>query len=490
MDVRQSDIDSLEEKVKKLSYDKYLPSLRLSNVRSFTNQTIKFDFPVTAIIGTNGGGKSTILGAVALAYKDVKPGDFFPKSNIGDNSMANWRIEYDLIDRSENKAGLIQRNARFTTAKWRRDNVAERQVVVIPIQRTVPANEQTKFKQFIGITANADVVKAPIDMAITGYVSRILGKDANHYERVSLKSDLSKSILVGMRQRNDYSQFHFGAGEASIIEMVTKSEDAGDNSLILIEEIENGLHPLATQKMVEYLFDVAKRKKAQIIFTTHSENALGVLPAKAIWACIDGIAYQGKLTIESLRALTGTVEKAAVIFVEDDFASDLVVEALRQYALDVFDQIEVHKAGGYPSVVDVLNHHNKNPTVTAPAVAVIDGDNPPIPAANDDVVVLPDGLPEAVVYGFIHENAEKMAAFIKQRCQCPSVGQDAIVRAIKDVAIDTTDGHLYFAKLGEKLGFISEIIVRRGLCSIYVENNDAIMKPIVAKILERLKLTV
>jgi predicted ATPase len=310
MDVRQSDIENLEEKVKKLAYDKYLPRLRLAKVRSFTNQAISFDFPVTAIIGTNGGGKSTILGTVALAYKEVKPGDFFPKSNISDTSMANWRIEYDIIDRKVNKSALIQRNARFVAAKWRRDTVLERSVIVIPIQRTVPANEQTRFKRFIGITQNTKVVKTPIDKTVIGYVSRILGKDARHYQRVSLRSDLSKSILVGMHDSNDYSQFHFGAGEASIIEMVSRIEGAADNSLILIEEIENGLHPLATKKMVEYLFDVAKRKKAQIIFTTHSEYALDVLPPKAIWACIDGNAYQGKLTIESLRALTGAVSKS------------------------------------------------------------------------------------------------------------------------------------------------------------------------------------
>jgi predicted ATPase len=146
MDVRPSDIKNLEEKVKKLSYNKYLPSIKLSNVRSFTNQTVRFDFPVTAVIGTNGGGKSTILGAAALAYKKVKPGDFFPKSNIGDTSMSNWRIDYEILDRKINKAAPVQRNARFASAKWRRDSVAERNVVVIPIQRTVPANEQSRFR--------------------------------------------------------------------------------------------------------------------------------------------------------------------------------------------------------------------------------------------------------------------------------------------------------------------------------------------------------
>jgi predicted ATPase len=486
VDIQKSDIDSLEERVKKLSYHSYLPALRMSNVRSFEQQTISFDFPVTAIIGTNGGGKSTVLGAAAIAYKSVKPGNFFPKSNIGDNSMANWRIDYDIIDRSVNAAGVFTRNARFASAKWRRDNVPDREVILIPIQRTVPANEQNRFKQFIGLGSKTDITAAAIDVSVSSHVSRILGKDASGYERITLNKDRSKSILVGMKNANDYSQFHFGAGEASIIEMVSQIEGASDNALILIEEIENGLHPLATRKMVEYLFDVAKRKKAQVIFTTHSEYALDVLPPKAIWGCIDGVAYQGKLTIESLRALTGTVRKDRAIFVEDEFAKDLCSEILRQYAPEILDQVEIHKAGGFPYVVEVLKHHNTNPTIKNKAVAVIDGDNPPLSEVNDHVVELPEGAPEAVVFGYIQQNAEVVASLVQQRCQCPAVSQDRIIDAIKQVAIDTTDHHLYFVKLGEMLGFISEIIVRRGLCSIYVQNAASELSPLVSTLKEKL----
>lgn len=488
MDVRHSDIINLEEKVNKLSYSKYLPSMKLINVRSFDSQNITFDFPVTAIIGTNGGGKSTILGAAALAYKDVKPGDFFPKSNIGDNSMADWRIEYDILDRSVNKNSTFPRNAHFTKAKWRRDKVAERDVVVIPIQRTVPANEQTKFKHFIGITVNSKISKTPIANDIVEHISRILAKDARRYERVTLTKDNSKSILVGMRGSNDYSQFHFGAGEASIIEMVSKIEAADDNSLILIEEIENGLHPLATEKMVEYLINVAKRKNAQIVFTTHSEYALTVLPPKAIWACIEGIAYQGKLTIESLRALNGRIEKSAAIFVEDDFAKDLVEEMFRQYASDIFDQIQVHKAGGYPYVVNVLNYHLTNPSISHPATAIIDGDNPPRETQNEAVFELPPGTPEVIVFSYILETIESNSAIIKQRCQCSLISQTELVRIIDSVKLDTTDHHLYFSKIGDKLGFISEIIVRRGLISIYVEQNGPILKPLVNAVRDHMKL--
>jgi hypothetical protein len=68
------------------------------------------------------------------------------------------------------------------------------------------------------------------------------------------------------------------------------------------------------------------------------------------------------------------------------------------------------------------------------------------------------------------------------------VKQDAIISAIKSVKIDTTDPHLYFAKLGEKLGFISEIIVRRGLSSIYVENNRGLLEPKIDAIRAQLKI--
>jgi AAA15 family ATPase/GTPase len=102
----------------------------------------------------------------------------------------------------------------------------------------------------------------------------LIGLAASGYRRITLNIGIGQNILVNKKGGNDYSQFHFGAGEASVIEMVTKIEATPDDSLIIIEEIENGLHPLATRKMVEYLFDVAQRKKCQIIFTTHAEAAI------------------------------------------------------------------------------------------------------------------------------------------------------------------------------------------------------------------------
>ncbi|HAB4878537.1 TPA_asm: AAA family ATPase, partial [Salmonella enterica subsp. enterica serovar Agona] len=171
-----------------------------------------------------------------------------------------------------------------------------------------------------------------------------------------------------------YSQFHFGAGEASIIDTIDRIENATDNSLILVEEIENGLHPVAVRLFVNYLTNVAKRKKLQIIFTTHSQDAVNELEPEAVWASINKKVWNGKLSIESLRAITGQKVNSKVIYVEDSFAKEWVENAIDRYLPKLASTIKVYTAGGYPSVVKVSQYHNENPTINYPSIALVDGD--------------------------------------------------------------------------------------------------------------------
>lgn len=78
-EIRDSTINALLEKASDRDYGKYLARVVLKQLRGFSNEHISFDFPVTALIGPNGGGKTTILGAAGCAYKVIPPKRFLLK---------------------------------------------------------------------------------------------------------------------------------------------------------------------------------------------------------------------------------------------------------------------------------------------------------------------------------------------------------------------------------------------------------------------------
>lgn len=138
-EIRESTKLQLLAKVRKHDYGQYLYKASISKIRGFAGVDIAFDFPVTALIGPNGSGKSSVLGVAGCAYKPVKPGNFFPKSAIGDESMSGWQVEYELVDKNLNARQIVKRSINFRQAKWIRREVADREVLFFGIERTVPA---------------------------------------------------------------------------------------------------------------------------------------------------------------------------------------------------------------------------------------------------------------------------------------------------------------------------------------------------------------
>jgi hypothetical protein len=101
-EIRESTVRDLLTKVKGANFGSYLRRMKLTKIRVFEGEEVDFEFPVTALIAANGGGKSSILGAAALAYKNTRPAKFFPKSSVGDDTMANWGVSFELIEKSKN----------------------------------------------------------------------------------------------------------------------------------------------------------------------------------------------------------------------------------------------------------------------------------------------------------------------------------------------------------------------------------------------------
>ena len=180
-EIRDGVFRKLLQKVKEQDYGAYLRRIRLNRVRAFTSEAVEFDFPVTALIGTNGGGKSTILGGVAIAHKSIRPALFFPKSSVGDETMTNWSIGYDIIDKAKNPGQPVTRSARFKNSKWARDDLIDRPVIYFGIQRTVPAGERREFKRFATIRYKFSGQRQILTQTVQDQVAKVLGKDVSRF---------------------------------------------------------------------------------------------------------------------------------------------------------------------------------------------------------------------------------------------------------------------------------------------------------------------
>lgn len=377
-----------------------------------------------------------------------------------------------MIDRDINPRDTINRSTKFTNFKWTREHIS-RSVAIFGVSRTVPPSERTEFSRCASgkFTVPEDRIFQLEDNVITA-AQKILGKDLSNYTRINVDGSGKVTLLTGMTgDGTQFSEFHFGAGESSIIKMVLEIESLPDNSLILVEEIENGLHPIATIRMVEYLIEVAFRKSSQAIFTTHSNDALLPLPAKAIWSATNNKFFQGKLDVKSLRAITGQVDAKLAVFVEDDFAK-MWLESCTADDEDInYDEVQVHKMEGDGIAVLVNRYHNVNPTSSHKSICIIDGDSLQQDSEVDKVYRLPGEYPETYIFDKVLERVNsttdsvigELTVSLHRKYEDQKIVQDTLNK----VRRTNRDSHLLFSQVGKNLGFISEIVVKSAFLSVW-----------------------
>lgn len=458
----------------------------MQNLRGFQSQSITFDFPVTALIGANGSGKSTIFGAAGLVYREIPPSLFFPKSGILDDSMQGWAIEYDLIDKRIKKKDLVQRRIYFRNLKWSRgDDIPYRNDVYYSgIARTVPASEISELKEYRSARYNFDSIKREqLEDKVSDEAGKILGRDVSKHTRINIDRRTRRFFLTGRtNEGTEYSEFHFGAGEASIIRMVTDIELMPENSLILLEEIENGLHPVATTRLVEYLIAVAKRKNVQVIFTTHSNHALKPLPSKAIWATVNHQVFQGKLDINILRTITSDIDTKLVIYVEDRFAETWVRGILQMTGNIARDLIEIYpmsesfEYGNDSTAVTLNKHHNADPSRRVPSICIIDGDSQQKTNSLEYVFRLPGKQPEQFIYDSVVDKLSEYGGKLTIAMRKLYEESEYVMSAIRDVQQINRDPHLLFSQLGERLGFIPKSTIEEAFIHIWIQAYPEIVK--------------
>lgn len=198
--------------------------------------------------------------------------------------------------------------------------------------------------------------------------------------------------------------------------------------------------------------------------------------------------WNGKLSIESLRAITGEIVNTRAIYVEDTFVKEWIENAIGRHGNALNGQTKVFAAGGYPNVVKVSQFHNDNPLLTIPSVALVDGDiyNPLTnPALPPHAMFIGEGFPEGIVFDYIYENRTRLASLIRQRCFLSKFDEDRILSAIQSVRNSAIDVHLVFSELSQRLDFVSAVYIRAGMIDLFNEENPDFWEPIIQFVADR-----
>lgn len=324
--------------------DYFLEEVRIQGLRGIRDLKVRFTYPVSVISGPNSCGKSTVLFALACAYKvpDSGPRDFVPSTLFPDFRTRSAGIPSDNRNSASLEFYYINAGQRYQMKYSRgkgwnksfmglkKGSQPKRMVYLRTVANLSNPSEIRSVLQF----GRHEVDKQEITSDLLIFAHRILPLKYLHLYKMSYGE---RDLLYAERDDSDeptYSEFHMSAGERAILRL-SKDLSSLRNALILIDEIEAGLHPFTQQQLMLELQRLALRNDLQIVVTSHSPVILETVPPEGrifLERSLDNVEIQPAYRDIIQKAFYGRAIDKLSILCEDE-----VAEAILRGVLDVFN---------------------------------------------------------------------------------------------------------------------------------------------------------
>lgn len=333
-----ADIQAIKEANQFKNYIDFIQFPYYRNVEPDTR--ITFDFPLTVFVGQNGSGKSSTLHAIQGCPAGYTPYKFWFDTKVdpiqySDEEHRRHSFFYSYKDQQGNDLEVIkariqrENNPNYWETsrplKWakmkplprgiERNAPIRKNVVYIDFRSELSAfdkyfyfqepgkNLKSKNKQEYlqrksinlatvienplqiikqnGVPQNEPVVELSSDEL--DHISAILGRqyDSGHVIEHKFFKDWGRSVLFTTRFAQ-YSEAFAGSGEIAAVRLVQEVLKAEEHSLIILDEPEVSLHPGAQNRLKLFLLDQIKKRKHQVIISTHSHVMITGLPNQSI----------------------------------------------------------------------------------------------------------------------------------------------------------------------------------------------------------------
>lgn len=362
--------------------------IRIHNIKNIKDAQIEipFDNGIYTIVGSNGCGKSTLMLCMAqllsnqlsrLAVSDAKTDSFVEFEVDGNESI--WRRsntpKWQHFGKRHKYNGLYEGSLFYGTRFEDSTN----------IERMIENGRITEHEL------------ADADDYVKDKMSYILHGDLIHYR--TLKRIKNKLVAQQLNIRNrpyfinvdDHliSQYKMSSGECLLVSLlhflynsiVRRSLPDNQKILVLIDELELALHPMAVLRLIDFLKQLVQGHSNLIIYlSSHSPEVIRTMRPSDLYK-VNNI--DGKLSIESncypsylIRDLYSNVSPDFLLLVEDELSQLFVNKILSRYSLRASKLIHCVPVGGWQNVLELHKelYTKKVLGVNTSIVSILDGD--------------------------------------------------------------------------------------------------------------------
>ena len=331
----------------------------------------KLDFhgPLTVLCGRNGAGKSTIVSAIGSLFGVARQPIVLQDGpeGVGPSGLVHWRgkdvevggdptfdgngrLEVSLVDPAQ--TGQLQRYFRELGGNGLSDLVDSAE----PAQHPREALQELSY---ILSRSYSTVTVAELEVEVAG-------REVVPYFRVS--SDVG-----------DYGSESMGLGEFSVffLHWVLRRLDKKRGSLVLIEEPESFISPVAQRRLMNVVARYCDERSACIVITTHSPAVLSCVPLRFIRAVrreVGVVNVEQTTTADYLEELDMLPGPWGVVLVEDIAAKEMLMWIGSQNISDRFrSEYEfVVCPQGYSQIFEIMKRIPLLSEVRL--IGVVDGD--------------------------------------------------------------------------------------------------------------------